>query len=106
RPMRALSYFSHKILRWFSPHLLLLMLLSSLLSFDDPLYRALFWAQSLTYCVLLAANAVRPRVELPKLLSGLLLLAGLNLAFVVAFWRYLCNDAQGQWSRTHRRMSR
>lgn len=105
-PVRALCYFSHKILRWFGPHLLLLMLISTLLSYDNPEYRALFWAQVLSYSLLFAANAARSRVKLPKMLAGVLLLAGLNLAFAVAFWRYLCNDAEGRWSRTHRRMTR
>jgi cellulose synthase/poly-beta-1,6-N-acetylglucosamine synthase-like glycosyltransferase len=104
-PPRALCYFSHKILRWLGPHLLLVMLIGSLLPYEQPIYRTLFWAQLLGYAALLAANAVRARVKLPRWLSGVLLLGGLNLAFAVAFWRYLCNDTQGQWSRTHRRMS-
>jgi len=102
---RALCYGFHKLLRWFGPHLLLVMLVSALVSYDDPVYRSLFWAQLLGYALLLVANAVRGRVRLPKWLLGVLLLAGLNLAFAVAFWRYLCNDAQGQWSRTARRMT-
>jgi cellulose synthase/poly-beta-1,6-N-acetylglucosamine synthase-like glycosyltransferase len=104
-PQRGLCYLSHKILRWLGPHLLLVMLIASLLSYEQPLYRALFWAQLLGYGMLLGVNAVRARVRLPRWLSGLLLLAGLNLAFAVAFWRYLCNDTQGQWSRTQRRVS-
>jgi hypothetical protein len=60
----------------------------------------------LGYGVLAAANAVRGRLVLPSWLSGVLLLAGLNLAFAVAFWRYLGNDADGQWSRTQRRITR
>jgi cellulose synthase/poly-beta-1,6-N-acetylglucosamine synthase-like glycosyltransferase len=104
-PQRGLCYLSHKILRWLGPHLLLVMLIASLLSYGQPLYRMLFWAQLLGYGMLLGVNALRARVRLPRWLGGLLLLAGLNLAFAVAFWRYLCNDMQGQWSRTQRRVS-
>jgi len=103
-PARAFCYFSHKILRWFGPHWLLLMLLASLLSYDEPLYRTLCWLQSLCYGALIIANAMRGHVRLPRWLSGMILLAGVNVAFAVAFWRYLSKHNGGQWTRTRRRV--
>lgn len=96
-------YLSHKVLRWFTPHLLLLALLSSAwLAPRHGLYLALMLLQLGGYGGLLVANRLRRSLRLPRPLSLLLFFFALNWAFVVAFWRYLTGQYAGNWRRTLR----
>lgn len=103
--MRSFAYFSHKVLRWLGPHLLIVMLLACWWARAEVVYRALLTLQLGAYGVLLLAYGVRRWIGLPRLLSGLLMLMLLNLAFLLAFARFLGGDMRGQWSRTERRPS-
>src|SRR5262249_14866276 len=87
---RAFAYFSHKILRWFGPHLFALaFVVCAVLAATSPLYAVLFALQAAGVVGILLAAVARKRVQLPRLLSGLVLFAGLNAAFAVAFCKYL-----------------
>jgi cellulose synthase/poly-beta-1,6-N-acetylglucosamine synthase-like glycosyltransferase len=103
--MRSFAYFSHKVLRWLGPHLLIMMLVSSWWARDEMLYRSLLALQVGAYVILLLAYGMRRWIGLPRLLSGLLMLMVMNLAFLLAFARFVGGDMRGQWSRTERRPS-
>ena len=103
--LRSVAYLSHKVLRWFGPQLLILMLAACWWARDEALYRGLLILQLGAYGFLLLSYFARRWVRLPRLLSGLLMLALLNLAFLVAFCRYVGGGARGQWSRTERKLS-
>jgi len=95
------TYASHKILRWFAPHLMLLALLASAM-LPSPLYRSLFIAQLAGYAVLALAYAVESRVRLPALVRMPLFLVSLNFAFLVGFWRWMAGGNSGTWAPTPR----
>jgi cellulose synthase/poly-beta-1,6-N-acetylglucosamine synthase-like glycosyltransferase len=99
---RAVAYVSHKVLRWFTPHLLLCALLASALLASQPLYAALLALQLIGYLAIGIAAAARNVLALPRWLLGAVLFAGVNAAFGVAFCRYFFGDLRGQWSRTER----
>jgi cellulose synthase/poly-beta-1,6-N-acetylglucosamine synthase-like glycosyltransferase len=99
---RAIAYVSHKVLRWFTPHLLLCALLASALLAAQPLYAAMFGLQLLGYLTIGVAAVTRNVLSLPRWLLGIVLFAGVNAAFGVAFCRYFFGDLRGQWSRTER----
>jgi cellulose synthase/poly-beta-1,6-N-acetylglucosamine synthase-like glycosyltransferase len=101
-PSRAVAYVSHKVLRWFTPHLLLCALLSSALLATQPRYAAVFGLQLLGYAVIGVAAVFRNVLSLPRWLLGMVLFAGVNAAFGVAFCRYFLGDVRGEWSRTER----
>lgn len=101
-PLRAACYFSHKVLRWFGPHLLLILLITSLCLASRPLYALFAGLQAGAYTILATAHFLRRRVALPKWLSLLVLFANVNVAFAVAFWRYLKHGSGGSWARTRR----
>lgn len=96
------TYFSHKVLRWFAPHLMLLALFACAWHADEPLYLGLLIAQLAGYAVLAIAYAVQHRVKLPKLIRMPLFLVSLNGAFLVGFWRWLAGGQGGTWTRTAR----
>jgi cellulose synthase/poly-beta-1,6-N-acetylglucosamine synthase-like glycosyltransferase len=100
---RAWAYVSHKVLRWFGPHLLVVNLVAAAwLAPSDSFYRALLALQVLGYAIIALCAWARRRLAVPRPLLGLVLFATLNAAFAVAFWKYLFGDVQGQWSRTER----
>jgi cellulose synthase/poly-beta-1,6-N-acetylglucosamine synthase-like glycosyltransferase len=99
---RAVAYISHKVLRWFTPHLLLCALIASALLAAQPFYAGLFGLQLVGYAVIGTAAVVRNVLPVPRLLLGVVLFAGVNAAFGVAFCRYFAGDLRGKWSRTER----
>jgi cellulose synthase/poly-beta-1,6-N-acetylglucosamine synthase-like glycosyltransferase len=101
-PIRAVAYLSHKVLRWFTPHLLLAAWLSSAVLISRPFYAWMFWLQVMGYTAIAFAAIARKSVQLPRWILGFVLFAGINAAFAIAFCRYLLGDLRGDWSRTER----
>lgn len=104
------AYVSHKVLRWVTPHLLLLALLGSLwlgareASLDGPgTWTALATLQILGYALVAtfyrrsaAGHAVPGVAKLPTFFFAL------NWAFLLASLRYVKGAQQGTWRRTAR----
>lgn len=101
-PVRVFTYVSHKVLRWFTPHLLLVALVASAMLADDPLFGAIFALQCMGYLILSIGYASRGRIELPRLLSGIVFVGALNAAFFVGFVRYVSGNYRGSWRRSER----
>jgi cellulose synthase/poly-beta-1,6-N-acetylglucosamine synthase-like glycosyltransferase len=101
-PIRSFAYLSHKVLRWFTPHLLLLAFIASTLLRDRMPYRALWWLQVAGYGACLVLYLLSDRMRLPKLLRLPVFLAAMNVAFGVGFWRYVTGRYSGSWRRTVR----
>jgi cellulose synthase/poly-beta-1,6-N-acetylglucosamine synthase-like glycosyltransferase len=101
----ALTFFSHKVLRWLCPFLLLASLLSSLLLSDGFVYRCALIGQLGFYLASLAG--VFMPVEMRFSRFSRLLLAGsmftcMNAALLVGFWRWLRGTQKGKWKPTAR----
>lgn len=98
------SYISHKVLRWLAPHLLILSFMASCLAaWVDPSW--LMWAglQVVGFLVGAIAFALQGRqVHLPKALQIIGFVYALNVAFVIASWRYVTGAYSGSWRRTTR----
>lgn len=98
------AYFSHKVLRWVTPHLLLLALLLSLwLATRSEGWSTWSGLQLLGYAVVAACHrrsaSGRP---VPGPLRLPTFFFSLNWAFLIASWRYLRGSQQGTWRRTAR----
>jgi cellulose synthase/poly-beta-1,6-N-acetylglucosamine synthase-like glycosyltransferase len=100
--VRRFTYVSHKVLRWFTPHLLIVALLANAMLLAQPLYAALFAMQLMTYAVLAIAMLLRKHISLPRLINLPLFLFALNVAFLIGFWRFANGSATGLWQRTER----
>lgn len=95
----ALAFFSHKVLRWVLPFLMLGLLLSSALLFTHPFYRAALVAQLVFYGWALAGFLFRERMAPVRYsLIGYFLLA-INLAFLVGFVQFLSGRQEVRWKR-------
>jgi cellulose synthase/poly-beta-1,6-N-acetylglucosamine synthase-like glycosyltransferase len=99
RPFTAFAFFSHKVLRWVLPFLMLGMLLASAGLAGQPPYLAALVLQLLFYAWALAGFLFRERMAPVRYsLIGYFLLA-INLAFLVGFVRFLSGRQEVRWKR-------
>ena len=104
-PMRgwiSFTYFSHKIARWLCPFLLIGTFASSLLLSGRHPYDFLLGAQVGLYLIAGAGTRITSPGLASKCLRLTTLFAGMNLALLVGFWRWLTTEPHGAWTRTAR----
>jgi cellulose synthase/poly-beta-1,6-N-acetylglucosamine synthase-like glycosyltransferase len=98
----AFTFLSHKLLRWLCPFFLIAALSANLFLLSYGVYQALFALQLALYLF----AAIGTRSTSPSVISKCLrlttLFAGMNLALLVGFWRWLTTEPQGVWNRTAR----
>jgi cellulose synthase/poly-beta-1,6-N-acetylglucosamine synthase-like glycosyltransferase len=98
------TYLSHKVLRWITPHLVLMALVaSSLLAWASHAWLTL--AALVLFGVILGYATYRLTHQgrrLPKILRLVAFFYALNEAFLLASWKYLRGDFRGSWRRTAR----
>ena len=95
----SLAFFSHKLLRWVLPFVMMTLLVSSAALWDRPFYRATLLIQLLFYGWAAAGYLFRDRMApLRYGLFGYFLLA-INLAFLVGFVRFLSGRPEVKWKR-------
>jgi cellulose synthase/poly-beta-1,6-N-acetylglucosamine synthase-like glycosyltransferase len=98
----AFTFFSHKVLRWVCPFLMLLVLGCNVALAGEPPFRWLLIAQLLFYAIA-GIGAVVPRgmpgVKLFKLAN---MFVAMNAALLVGFFRWAVVRQTGVWSRTPR----
>src|SRR5262245_39701317 len=97
RWVRRFTYVSHKVLRWFSPHLLIVALLASLALAGRPPYATLLRVQVWGYTLLGAGMVLQRYGQLPGAARTPVFVFTLNLAFLVAFCRYVTGGFSSQW---------
>ena len=99
---RRWTYLSHKVLRWVTPHLLVVMLAASVLGLPRPFFAWLLAIQAAAYAAAAVVYATRHAVTWPTGLRMLSLFCVVNFAFAVAFVRFIGGAAGGGWQRTSR----
>ena len=100
-PMTAFALFSHKVLRWILPLLLIGVLVTSAMLWRHPFYRAILIAQGLFYVWAALGFLFRRRVQdIPYALIGYYLLA-IHLAYLVGFVRYVTGRTETAWQRVN-----
>lgn len=99
-PVLVFCYFSHKVVRWFTPHLLLIVLMSNIVLLKEPVYQVLFLVQSAFY-ILVFFN--HKSLWTPGgLLRFPVFLLYMNVALGHGFLRYISGRATASWERTAR----
>lgn len=104
-PMRgylALSFLSHKCLRWLVPHFMVVALAANLALADIPLYRALLVTQLVFYALAIAGYWRGRAGMVPRPLRVPAFFLGMNAALLVGSWKYLTGKFGGAWARTER----
>lgn len=98
----ALTFASHKVLRWFCPFLMIGALISNLFLLDAPIYQLTLVAQVLFYSAALA-GALLPGSAAPlRVLRLATLFTSVNAALVIGLWRWLGGQRGATWQRTAR----
>jgi cellulose synthase/poly-beta-1,6-N-acetylglucosamine synthase-like glycosyltransferase len=100
--IRVFTYISHKVLRWFVPHLLFVALLTSALLYDVGWYAMLFWMQVCGYAACYMLYIVSQYRNIPRSLLIPIFIMTVNLAFAIGFMQYLKGTGSGIWQRTLR----
>jgi cellulose synthase/poly-beta-1,6-N-acetylglucosamine synthase-like glycosyltransferase len=98
----AFSFFSHKLLRWLVPFLLLGMLVANLFLLGHRLYQFTLAAQVAALAVSLAGLYLPGRGPAIRLVRAMSMFTAMNLALLVGFWRWLSTPQTGTWQRTAR----
>ncbi len=100
---RSLSFLSHKLLRWFVPHLMIIALLTNALLVSSPFYlttlagQVLFYAIAVYGLLRLRSNRLNPSfVSIPAFFVAM------NFALLLGFFRFLRSDLRGSWNATER----
>lgn len=100
---RFIAYLSHKVCRWFVPHLMLIALISNVMLLSSQFYQALMCAQITFY--LLAFYGIKRQAsdkKTPTLIALLAFFVAMNLALMRGFIKYFSSNVQGTWQRTTR----
>ena len=102
RGFPAFAFWSHKVLRWCAPALMLVALTANLLLLGQPFYRLTLAAQLGFYALAwLGSLSVGPSL-LRRIAGVAYYFVTMNLAIVVGFWRFLRNSQAAAWERTAR----
>jgi cellulose synthase/poly-beta-1,6-N-acetylglucosamine synthase-like glycosyltransferase len=98
----AFTYCSHKILRWLGPFFLLGLVVSNLLLLEEPFFQSLLLGQFGFYVVSALGACVPASIKPLRLFRLTTLFAGMNMALLVGFWRWLRGSQKAAWHRTVR----
>ncbi len=96
-------YWSHKVLRWFAPHLLVAILVSNVFLFEHAIYVYLFVLQVVFYFI---AWQGQKRINNNQKVNGVVAIisffVSMNVALGQGFFRFCKGHKNGGWKRTAR----
>jgi len=102
RGFPAFAFWSHKVLRWCAPALMLVTLAANVALLDRSFYRLTLAAQLAFYALAaLGSMAIGPS-RVRRIASVAYYFVTMNLAIVVGFWRFLRQSQAAAWERTAR----
>ncbi len=96
-------YWSHKVLRWFTPHFMLLVFVSNALLINIPFYRNLFILQIIFYLVAFyGQRKINQNQEVSSIVAMVSFFVSMNVALGQGFIRFCKGHKNGGWKRTAR----
>jgi cellulose synthase/poly-beta-1,6-N-acetylglucosamine synthase-like glycosyltransferase len=99
----SLCYWSHKVLRWFAPHLMLVIFLSNLALTELTFYKFLFVGQVLFYGIgFYGQRQIAHGEKVNNLVSIVSFFLSMNIALGQGFLRFIKGHKSGGWQRTAR----
>lgn len=100
----ALAFLSHKCLRWFAPHCMVVALLANLvLALGGQTFWLALLAFQVAFYLLAAAGHLAGRGgAVPRLLRLPVFFVSMNMALLIGFYRYLTGAFSGTWARSAR----
>ncbi|QBY04181.1 glycosyltransferase family 2 protein [Thalassotalea sp. HSM 43] len=99
----AWCFWSHKVVRWFIPHMLVLLLFSNLFLLQHGFFQFTLLAQIVFYGVAWhAIHKLQNHNYVASLQATAAFFLLMNLALLKGFWQFCLGNKQGQWQRTAR----
>ena len=100
---RFFSYVSHKVLRWFTPHFMVIALFSNILLLGNPIYNGFLAIQLLAYYLAYWGKKESDLGNrIPVVVAFLTFFVSMNAALLKGFYRFSFKNVQGTWQRTSR----
>ena len=100
RGFYSVAFWSHKVLRWFAPFLMIAALVSNVCLLPHPLFAVLLALQLAFYSLALLGAVIRRRKIV--LFSAPYYFVTINLALLFGFFRFITGTQQAAWKRTAR----
>lgn len=102
--IRSVIYWSHRILRWFAPFILILLFIINiiLLYYSNAFYKALFIPHFLFYLFAVIGLTVIKNKRLPFFMYIPFYFCNLNLALLLGFFKVIIGKQKTTWERTER----
>jgi len=104
RGLPAFSFFSHRVLRWLTPMLLLIAFCCSAIMITRQGFAKWVAAQCIFYAMALMGYQLQKRHRLPRLLAIPLQFCATNLALLLGFFRFLRGEQPLTWKSTPRQL--
>ena len=102
RGFPAFAFWSHKVLRWCAPALMLIALAANIALLDEAFYQVTMGLQ-ITFYGLAALGSLAVGPSVVRRTTGIAYyFVTMNLAIAVGFWRFLRNSQGAAWERTAR----
>ncbi|MDN3652425.1 glycosyltransferase family 2 protein [Thalassotalea ponticola] len=99
----AWCFWSHKVVRWFIPHLLILLLLSNLFLLEHGVFKLFLTAQIAFYLIAwLGMIKLKHNKKLSRIQAIITFFVLMNLALLKGFYQFCFVKKQGSWQRTAR----
>jgi cellulose synthase/poly-beta-1,6-N-acetylglucosamine synthase-like glycosyltransferase len=96
------ALWSHKVLRWCAPALMIVALVANLFLLSDSFYRLTFALQVIFYGMAFVGRSNSVTGFLKRVVSVPYYFVTMNLAIAAGFWRFIRNRQQPHWERTAR----
>ena len=102
RGLIALAFWSHKVLRWMAPSLLIAAILTNVVLASNPFYLHVLLVHETFYLLATCGLWLLHARRWPKLLRLPAMFVSMNAALLVGLWRFSCNRQKATWKRTER----
>jgi cellulose synthase/poly-beta-1,6-N-acetylglucosamine synthase-like glycosyltransferase len=100
RGFYSIAFWSHKVLRWFAPFLMIAALVSNIALLPQPFFAVLLALQLAFYGLAILGALIRRRKIV--LFSAPCYFVTINLALLLGFFRFITGTQQAAWKRTAR----
>ena len=96
------SYFSHRIIRWFVPFLLIIVFISNIFLLDSFLYKIVFIVQCIFYILVLIALLLKIFNSKISILNLPLFFISTNISLLIGFIKNILGIQDVKWDSTER----
>ncbi len=98
----AWAFWSHKVIRWITPFLMITCFVLNILLLDKEIYQLLFLGQLLFYSFALGGYGIAKKNKHSKIFSLCYYFVSMNYALFLGFFRFLKGTQKVTWLRTER----